>query len=418
MNQTDQTNRYYEEDEIRLIDYVYPIYRHRKFLVLFCLVVVILVGLYTFRMPKVYEAKGVILPETKQAGPSEQLKAAFLEQFGMAGLVGGAGTPAETFEAVLKSKELTETVLRRYNYFHLITPPTYKGRETAIKGFMSTVKVAKQRKEPTLVVTVQSDSPTFAADMANTFIIELDKYNRENSLTSTKRLRKYLEKRLETANRELRDVQRELREFQEKHRAISISEQATATLKVLSEMEAQRVALEVEKAAKEKFYKGPHIEIEQINAQMEALQKNIDRLTYSREPQVPVEREKGRVEFYIPLTQIPALSFDESRLLLKVKVKTKVVSMLATQLEQARLEETKDMPTINVLDWAMAPERPIKPKLKLNVILGFVVSLFVGIFLIFFLEYLRRMDEDPDTSPKWREIKQGLFKWKNHRGRS
>jgi len=65
MNQTDQTDRYYEEDEIRLIDYVYPIYRHRKFLVLFCLVVVILVGLYTFRMPKVYEAKGVILPETK-----------------------------------------------------------------------------------------------------------------------------------------------------------------------------------------------------------------------------------------------------------------------------------------------------------------------------------------------------------------
>jgi len=92
--------------------------------------------------------------------------------------------------------------------------------------------------------------------------------------------------------------------------------------------------------------------------------------------------------------------------------------MLATQLEQARLEETKDMPTINVLDWAMAPERPIKPKLRLNLILGFVVALFVGIFLIFFLEYLRRMDEDPETSPKWREIKQGLFKWKNPGGRS
>jgi uncharacterized protein involved in exopolysaccharide biosynthesis len=277
-----------------------------------------------------------------------------------------------------------------------------------VKAFAESIKVSKSRKEPTLSVSVQACCPHFAADIANTYLIELDKYNRENTITSTKRLRKYIERRLEAAEVELDEAQQDLREFQEKHRAISISQQAEATLKVLSEMEAQRVALEVQKAAKEKFYTGPHIEIEQLKAQMEALQKNIDRLTYSEEEKVPVEREKGKVEFYIPLTRIPALNFDESKLLLKVKAKTGVVSMLTAQLEQARLEETKDMPTINVLDWARPPERPVKPKLKLNVILGFVVSLFIGIFLVFFLEFTERMDQDPETSSKWREIKTGL----------
>jgi tyrosine-protein kinase Etk/Wzc len=406
-NQIEQRDYDYDEDEIRLIDLIYPIYKHRRFLILFCFVVVVAVAVISFTMSKTYEATGVILPEPKETGVGGELKAAFLEQFGVAGITSSAATPAEVFEAILKSQELARQVLYRYNYFR--NKGVIRDKEDeAVKSFVESIKVKKSRNEPTLSVSVQASSPVFAADIANTYIIELDKYNRENTLTSTKRLRKYIERRLEAAETELDEAQQDLREFQEEHKAISISKQAEATLNVLSEMEAQRVALEVEKAAKEKFYTGPHIEIEQLKAKMEALQKNIDRLTYSEEEKVPVERGEGKVEFYIPLTRIPALNFDESKLLLKVKAKTGVVSMLTTQLEQARLEEAKDMPTIHALDWARPPEKPVKPKLKLNVILGFVVSLFLGIFLVFFLEFMERMDQDPETSSKWREIKTGL----------
>jgi hypothetical protein len=72
----------YDEDEIRLIDLIYPIYKRRRFLILFCFVVVIAVAAITVIMPKTYEATGVILPETKETGVGEELKAAFLEQFG------------------------------------------------------------------------------------------------------------------------------------------------------------------------------------------------------------------------------------------------------------------------------------------------------------------------------------------------
>ena len=203
-------------------------------------------------------------------------------------------------------------------------------------------------------------------------------------------------------------AQKDLRKFQQQKKAISISKQAEATLEVLSEMESQLVGLEVEKAAKERFYRGPHIEIEQMKAKMDALQKNIDRLTYSVEPKVDVERERGKIEFYIPLAQIPELSFEESRILLTVKAKTGVVTMLTTQLEQAKLDEARDMPTINLLDMAKPPERPIKPNLKMNVLLAAVVSLFMGIFLIFFWEFLQKMEQDPETSPKWLEMKNSL----------
>jgi len=395
------------DDEINLIDLIYPIYKRRRFLIFFCFIVVVLTGIITLKMSKTYQATTVILPETTEGAGAGELKAAFLEQFGVAGLSGGSTAPSEVFEAVLKSKELAKQVFKRYDYASVMGIP--QGRiETAAKSFGETLDVKKERMEPTLSLSIQSSDPYLAADLANTYVIELDKYNRVDMVTSARRLRKYIEKRLEAANRELEQAQEDLRNFQEKHKAISISKQAEATLEVLGEMEARRVELEIQLAAKKKFYRGTHIEIEQLKAQIAALQKNIDRLTYSEKPKIGIEREKGRVEFYIPLTQIPALNFDESRLLLKVKAKTGVVTMLTTQIEQAKLDEAKDLPTINVLDWAAPPDRPIKPKLKLNIILGFVVALFLGIFLIFLLEYTSRLNQDPESSPKWREIKKGL----------
>ena len=116
------------------------------------------------------------------------------------------------------------------------------------------------------------------------------------------------------------------------------------------------------------------------------------------------------MEFYIPLTRIPALNFEESKLLLQVKAKTGVITMLTTQLEQAKLDEAKDMPTINFLEWASPPEKPVKPKIILNVVLSFFVSIFIGIFLIFLMEFSQRMDQDPEASPRWREMKRGFMR--------
>ncbi len=396
------------DDEINLIDLIYPIYKRRKFLTYFCVGVAIAVGIISFFSPKTYKATAVILPISNQdTSLTKALTSTFLEQFGISGLASSASNPSVVFEAVLKSNELAANVLRRYDYFSRMGI-NKKSENGIAKSFANSVNVTTSKKDTTISVSIQSHDPVFASDLANSYVKALDRYNLTNSFTSARRLREYIEKRMDEADKELDQAQVALREFQEKNSAISISQQADATLKILGEMEAQRVALEVEKAAKEKFYKGPHIQIGQLDAQMQALQKNIDSLTYSEEASVPIEMEKGKVEFYIPLTRIPGLNFDESKLLLKVKAKTGVVTLLTTQLEQAKLDEAKDIPTINILEWASPPEKPVKPKIKMNIILGFIVCLFLGIFIIFFMEFIERMDQDPETAPRWLEMKKGI----------
>jgi tyrosine-protein kinase Etk/Wzc len=398
----------YEDDEINIIDLVYPIYNRRKFLIKFCLVITILTGIISFFSEKVYEAKTVILPEAEdKGGTGFELKAAFLEQFGVSGLGGSSATSSAVFEAVLKSNELAMEVLNRYDYF-MLNGISDSGRINIAKSIAGKINVAKTKTDPSISVSMQSPDPIFVADIANSYVRALDNYNVTNSYTSARRLREYIENRMRVADEELDSAQKALREFQEKNKAISIGKQTEATLEVLAEMESQKVLLEVAKAAKEKFYKGPSNELEQLDAQIAAINKNITRLTNSQEASVPLEIETGKVEFYIPLTRIPALNYDESKLLLKVKAKTGVITMLTTQLEQAKLDEAKDMPTINTLEIAEPPQKAVKPKVKLNVILGFVVSLFLGIFIIFFMEFTQRLDQDQESAPKWLEIKRGI----------
>ncbi len=395
-------------DEINIIEVIYPVYKRRKFLIIFCLTITFLVGIISVFSEKIYEAKTVILPETGERVNSAVAVPSVLEEFAAARLGRSSSAPAAIFGAVLKSNELAGHVLKRYDYYSIMGISQYNSKEEIAKAFAAQIKVSESNNDPSISISINSSDPVLASDLANSYVHALDEYNLTNSYTSTQRLREYIVRRLSVAEEELDKAQKELREFQEQNKAISIGKQTEATLEVLAEMESQKVALEVAKAAKEKFYKGPSNELEQIDAQIAAINKNITRLTNSQETSVPIELDNGKVNFYIPLTRIPALNYDESKLLLKVKAKTGVITMLTTQLEQVKLDETKDMPTINTLEIADPPQKAVKPKVKINVILGFIVSIFLGILIVFFMEFNERLDKDPESALKWKEMKLGF----------
>ena len=61
------------------------------------------------------------------------------------------------------------------------------------------------------------------------------------------------------------------------------------------------------------------------------------------------------------------------------------------QLEQARIGEAKDLPSVQVLDYATPAERASKPRLLQSVMIAAVVSLLVGVFLALLVEYGRTL---------------------------
>ena len=72
-------------------------------------------------------------------------------------------------------------------------------------------------------------------------------------------------------------------------------------------------------------------------------------------------------------------------------IKQKIYTMIAQQVETAMMAEVKENFSFKVIDPPMVPDQKIKPKRAQMVVLSFVVSLFLAVFVVFALEYLEKM---------------------------
>ncbi|HIB53276.1 MAG TPA: hypothetical protein EYO39_00380 [Nitrospirales bacterium] len=88
---------------------------------------------------------------------------------------------------------------------------------------------------------------------------------------------------------------------------------------------------------------------------------------------------------------VPDLSLELGQLERNLAVKEEVYILLTGQLEQAKIAEVKDDPTVQVLDSALLPAGPENPPVKRNVLISGVLALFVGGILSFVMDYVRRM---------------------------
>ncbi len=72
-------------------------------------------------------------------------------------------------------------------------------------------------------------------------------------------------------------------------------------------------------------------------------------------------------------------------------IRQKIYNLIAQQVETAMMSEVKENFAFKVIDPPKVPDRKIKPRRALMVVLSFVAALFMGVFTAFFMEYLERV---------------------------
>jgi len=92
----------------------------------------------------------------------------------------------------------------------------------------------------------------------------------------------------------------------------------------------------------------------------------------------------------VPFSQAPALSLELARLTRDLKIQETLFELLTQQYEQYKIEETKDTPTVQVLDKASPPEKKYRPKRANLILIAGIASLIIGIMFSFGLEYIER----------------------------
>ena len=121
----------------------------------------------------------------------------------------------------------------------------------------------------------------------------------------------------------------------------------------------------------------------------ELVEKIIEVQTEIESGQAKARALKGIVDQYTrKMDQLPSQSLQLARLERARKLNENIYMMMKEKYEESRITRAGQIGKIRIVDRAVPPESPISPKKKLNLILGVLIGLGLGVGVTFFMEYL------------------------------
>jgi len=338
-------------------------------------------------LPRWYAASSTLVPpqESGTAGSLAKLSSALGLDIGGMGLA--SNTPSlDLMIGVLKSRRLREQIVDR---FDLATVYHARTREHAIKELEDHITVSST-PEGLIEVEVEDRDKVRAAEMANALVELLDEYNRETSVEQARRTSEFIAQYLRENDDRLTEATRKLQAFQEEHGAVELTEQTRATVAALAELEAERTRLEVQKGVLGKYASPDQYKMVEIQARIDEIDSKLAELM--GEPgAAPVGETQGVL---LPLSRVPGLSFELARLTRDVLVLENVHEILTAEYEQSRIQETKDLRTIQVVDRAVPPIKKARPRRSLIVILTVLLTGIAGAGLAFVCDGVLAREEE------------------------
>jgi len=379
----------YIEDEINLLDYWRIVMKRWKIIAGIFVISVVTAAIISLLMTPIYQAKATLMPVESSGG---RLSGA-LQNLGSLPFVGGmvpgiGGASATKLVAVLKSRTLAEDVIHALNLTRIFfkdkkdKPPSL---EDAVESLTDITKIADDKKGGVISISVEYKDPKIAADIANHYTTVLQKFINENTLSMAKRNRIFIEDQLKKVKVELKEAEEAMKSFQTDKKIVAIDAQTEAAIRVLADLKAQITAREVQMGVMKQFSTAANPDVLRIKDELRELRKQL----------TMVESKRGNPEtMALPsLSESPALGLQYIRLKREALIQEKVFELLTQQYEMARIDEAKEDITFQVIDRAIPSEKRIKPKRRQMVMLAGAVSLFAGVFLVFFLEYAANLKE-------------------------
>ena len=243
-------------------------------------------------------------------------------------------------------------------------------------------------KEGVISIRVQDTSPQLAAQIANFYMENLERLVSQFSVGDAGRKRRFIADRLARAKKELADDEEALRGFQERNRAFVLQEQTRGAIDAAARLKGEIIATDAQLEVMRAFATEANPEVIALRRRVEEMKRQLTQIQYG-DGLATASRERDQRDFAVPFSRVPAVGLEVARLTRDLKTQETVVMLLTGQLEQAKIDEAKDIPVVQVLDPAVVPEHHSKPRLRDNLLIAGAVSLFLSLVLVFALEYVQ-----------------------------
>lgn len=351
----------------------------------------ILSGL-VFLIPKTYDARCSLIPvESKSMLMSDLMDNAIMS--GMLGMP-GAQNNADVLMSILGSTTLREKLLNDDKILIGLLGERRGGeaaRERDLnkenwlrKNFRSlrqqiNNKVTIHHSVKGIIeIKASADNPDFAAYLANQFPAALAEIIKSKSLTNGKRKRAFIEEMLDARKHDLRRVQQRLFAFEPVGNTLNLPANLIPYFESLSDLMRRKAALDLSLS----FLKG--FKSSNSTEQIGKLQKQIDQIEeQEKEIQSKIDlSQSGRQQDMRPVGKLPAVALEFQQIQLAAKSLEEVLVILTKELEMARIDESKDDLSFEILDRAIPNAEHASPARASAVVILFFVSFFIVTVLV------------------------------------
>ena len=335
-----------------------------------------------FIYPRTYQATVSILPPEQDNSLGGF--GALLGSGDFSNLIGGGMSSASSqlYVEILKSRTAALYVVKKNNLVEFFNADDnieaaeklQKSLNTDItkEGIVNLNVDVKSAFIP-LIFSDSDELKKLSAILSNSFIEALDSINREKLSSKARNARIYIEEQIQETKALLDSAEVALMNFQSKNKTIAIPEQVKAAIEASAQIKSEIIQTEMQLG----LIKSDASENSRIVA---ALNKKLQELKsqYS-------QFETGSEDYLLAFKDLPTLGKDLAGLLRDVRIQNEVYVLLQQQYYKEKIQENREIPTVEILDEAIPPKKPIAPRVVYSSVAG-AIFLFILLSLIFILK--------------------------------
>lgn len=361
----------------------------RKFIIASAFLVALVMAGISLILPTWYTASTSMFPPDTGGGMglySDLLQGMQIPLLSPAGM---GAQPETIYIDILKSRSIGLRLIEEFDFQKLYGTGTLAETMGELHSHASFQLMVNGM----IVINFEDRDPERAAAVANRFAELLDEFNKNSKISRASKTREFIEKQLEVRSEYLEDAEEALRDFQERNQTIEISEQVKSALEIMSSLTGEAIALEVEMQILGQYASKSSDEFVSKKSRYDEISSQLRKFK-----QDSARDEDDMIRSFFPtLDRVPQVTLDYLRLLRQVKIEETVYELLIKEHEKSKIEETRDTPTVQILDRAAVPELRSRPKRKFLVVVGGLVGLGWSALLSVLITLWRREDKQRDS---------------------
>lgn len=240
---------------------------------------------------------------------------------------------------------------------------------SAIKSISQNYGVAERGKMTGVIgLTYQGEDPAHITQVLNNILKVYHAQNIERKSLESQQTLSFLDKQLPELKKQVEESEVKFNKFREQYNTVDVTQESELLLKQNVALETTKIELKQKQAEFAAKYTNDHPLMAEINAQLDAVNKK-------------------SAELNATIKRLPELQRQYLQLYRDVKVNTELYTSLLNNYQQLKVANAGEIGNVRVIDTAIEPVKPIKPK-KLMIL---ILSIFVGGFIGVMWALLRKM---------------------------